>query len=100
MGQCLGKCLGSEDKGGKAPGGRSNPYQRQESGGGQSLGGAGGGVSAEERRQQALDAAERRAKDQELRGVQGNKSKLSPTKDTPGNPGGKELNLSDAAAWN
>mmetsp|Transcript_14511 Transcript_14511/g.30036 ORF Transcript_14511/g.30036 Transcript_14511/m.30036 type:complete len:96 (-) Transcript_14511:421-708(-) len=52
----------------------------------------------EEVRQNALAAAERRAEEQQMRGVQANKPTISPAKE--GGNGNNEVVYSDAKTWN
>ncbi len=52
----------------------------------------------EEVRQNALAAAERRAAEQAMRGVQGNKATISPSKDSGSSR--NDVNYSDAKTWN
>ena len=88
MGACFGKCFGG--------GGEDGHRLREPS----EYKGAGmPEPDPEAKRQAALAAAEARANSQNLRGVQGSKSTLSPSVKT--HAGGRNTHeLSDAAAWN
>ncbi|EKX44967.1 hypothetical protein GUITHDRAFT_152810 [Guillardia theta CCMP2712] len=106
MGTCFGKCFGS--KSGKFQGhGATSGYTQSDAEDG--LGGRAPNTyatqqnydqpDADERRKNALAAAERRAAESNMRGVQGSKQTLSPQR--PGSSSGrKELNMSDKGAWN
>ena len=90
MGQCFGSCFGKKSAGASAGGynaANANKYQAAPS------------PDPETVRQNALAAAERRLKEQNLRGVQGNKATLPQTPVSPA-PGRNQTELSDARAWN
>mmetsp|Transcript_11089 Transcript_11089/g.25142 ORF Transcript_11089/g.25142 Transcript_11089/m.25142 type:complete len:106 (+) Transcript_11089:205-522(+) len=105
MGTCCGKCFGSKSSKFQGHGTTSGYTQSSAPDG---FGGATPhGYAAqqnvqpdpEERRKNALAAAERRAAESNMRGVQGSKQTVSPQR--PGSSSGrKELNMSDKGAWN